>query len=93
MWDREGVTDTVAGRVGSNGFERPLAELRGCRVNTVNNKSFDSKEQSDGVWGELVVVDNLTGHDRAFTVFIRIGSFLIVNHKGEEPLSRARTTA
>jgi len=56
-------------------------------MNTVNNKSFDTQEESDGVWGELVGVDNLTGHERAFTVFIRGGSFLIVNDNGEERLA------
>jgi len=29
----------------------------------------------------------VTGDERAFTVFIRSGSFLIVKHKGEEPLA------
>jgi hypothetical protein len=51
------------------------------------NKSFDTRGESAGVWGELVGVDNLTGHERAFTVFISGGSFLIVNEKGEERLA------
>jgi hypothetical protein len=50
-------------------------------------KASTLRGESDGVWGELVGVDNLMGHERAFTVFIRGGSFLIVNDKGEERLA------
>ena len=56
-------------------------------MKTANNKSFDTQGESDGVWGELVGVDNRTGHERAFTVFIHGGSLLIVNDKGEERLA------
>jgi hypothetical protein len=56
-------------------------------MSTVNNKSFDTRGEGDGVWGELVGVDNVTGHERAFTVFIRSGSILIVNDKGDERLA------
>jgi hypothetical protein len=56
-------------------------------MNKANNKSFDTEGERDRVWGELVGTDNLTGHERAFTVFIRGGSFLIVNAKGEERLA------
>ena len=56
-------------------------------MNAVNHKSFATQGENDRVWGELVGTDNLTGHERAFTVFIRGGSFLIVNDKGEERLA------
>jgi hypothetical protein len=56
-------------------------------MNAVNHKSFATQGENDCVWGELVGTDNLTGHERAFTVFIRGGSFLIVNDKGEERLA------
>jgi hypothetical protein len=70
------------------GAAKPLrAELRGFRMNTVNKKSFDTQRESDRVWGKLVGTDHLTGHERAFTVFIRGGSFLIVSDKGEERLA------
>ncbi|HYY30535.1 MAG TPA: hypothetical protein VE860_21545 [Chthoniobacterales bacterium] len=56
-------------------------------MNTENQKSVDNERERDRIWGELVGADNLTGHERAFTVFIRDGSFLIVNDKGEERLA------
>jgi hypothetical protein len=56
-------------------------------MKTVNHKSFATHRESDRVWGELVGTDNLTGNERAFTVFVRGGSFLIVNDKGEERLA------
>jgi hypothetical protein len=56
-------------------------------MNKVINKSFDTQGESDRVWGELFGTDNVTGHERAFTVFIRGGSFLIVSDKGEERLA------
>ena len=56
-------------------------------MNRINHKCFAAQRESDRVWGELVGTDNLTGHERAFTVFIRGGSFLIVNDKGEERLA------
>jgi hypothetical protein len=56
-------------------------------MNRINHKCFAAQRESDRVWGELVGTDNLTGHERAFTVFISGGSFLIVNDKGEERLA------
>ena len=56
-------------------------------MKTAHNKSFDTQGESDSVWGELVGVDNLTGHECAFTVLIRGGSFLVVNEKGDERLA------
>jgi hypothetical protein len=56
-------------------------------MNKVNHKSFATQGENDRLWVELVGTDNQTGHERAFTVFIRSGSFLIVNDKGEERLA------
>jgi hypothetical protein len=56
-------------------------------MSTVNHKSFATQGENDRVWGKLVGTDNQTGYERAFTVFIRSGSFLIVNDKGEERLA------
>jgi hypothetical protein len=56
-------------------------------MKTVNIKNFDTQVESDSVWGELIGIDNLTGHECAFTVLIHGGSFLIVNDKGEERLA------
>jgi hypothetical protein len=56
-------------------------------MKTANKKSFDTQGESDSVWGELVGVDNLTGHECSFTVLIRGGSLLIVNDKGHERLA------
>jgi hypothetical protein len=67
--------------------EPRCAELRGCSMSAVKNKRVNTHGEGDGVWGELIGVDNVTGDERAFTVFIRSGSFLIVNDKGEERLA------
>jgi hypothetical protein len=56
-------------------------------MNTANKNSFETQGVSDRVWDELVGADNLTGHERAFTVFKCGGSFLIVNDKGEERIA------
>jgi hypothetical protein len=56
-------------------------------MSAVDNKSFDVHWEGDSVWGELIGVDNVTGDERTFTVFISSGSFLIVNDKGEERLA------
>ena len=56
-------------------------------MSALNNKSCDVHWGGDSVWGELIGVDNVTGDKRAFTVFKRSGSFLIVNDKGEERLA------
>jgi hypothetical protein len=56
-------------------------------MHKVNKKSFEIQGKSEVIWGELIGVENLTGHQRAFTVVIRGGSFLIVNDKGEERLA------
>jgi hypothetical protein len=49
-----------------------------------------SSEASGGaqeLWGELIGIDDRTGQERAFTVYKRIGSLLIVSDTGCERLA------
>jgi hypothetical protein len=50
---------------------------------------IDSDKATDpqALWGELVGIDDITGHERTFTVYKRSGSLLIVSDTGCERLA------
>jgi hypothetical protein len=50
---------------------------------------IDSDKTTDpqALWGELVGIDDITGHERTFTVYKRSGSLLIVSDTGCERLA------
>ena len=49
--------------------------------------SDKTNDSAEALWGELVGIDDITGHERTFTVYKRSGSLLIVSDTGCERLA------
>ena len=49
--------------------------------------SDGTNDCAQALWGELVGIDDRTGHERTFTVYKRSGSLLIVSDTGCERLA------
>jgi hypothetical protein len=46
--------------------------------------SGEASDCAQELWGELIGIDNGTGQERAFTIYKRTGSLLIVSDTGRE---------